>query len=151
MLESIFSDFEATYLDLPKIVAAEDLPDCIRKLASDMIRYQYVSSGDYFASLDDVEVFELANAVENINSKNLRQFTITSEQAQKDLYNISLLSILLACGEGESELKPERIPDYMAALFALIMVESLYRNGSINAYREHYSVIDGTKVIASKK
>ncbi len=146
-------EFNYNHLDYLKIYNTSRLPSYIRNLAKDLIQYQYVVTGDFFESMDDVEIAELVNTVETVHAKNtdqMHQFIVESEQAETDLQNLILFAMLLAAGEGESEIISENISDYVTGATVLIAVESLHRKGLAIAHRKNYSVLDGSKPIAER-
>lgn len=138
-------------VDLNKIINDRDMPSFILKAAHDLKMNQYLPAGEYFMSLDDVEVYEMSNAVESVMTDNFKSFDVPTEQQEKDLSNLSVLCFLLAMGEGAMVLTPDDLGDMLRSLTVLITVEALNRKGQVEVVYENYSILDGSKPIARKK
>lgn len=138
-------------LDLEKIISDKSLPACIRRTAKELKYGGYITAGEFFEKLEDEEVFFLMESIENIHTNNFREFTITSQDMEKSLYNMSLLCFVLALGEGEAGLTPEQVSDMLQSLTALVAVETLHRRDRVEVYRENYSILDRTRIIAKSK
>lgn len=138
-------------LDLDLILKTPDLPEYIYKAVRELKSSGYLPTGEFFSKLDDVEVYELGNAFENINSKNYRQFMITEQQQADDLKHISLLCFLLAHGEGEIEIQSQALPLMIQNLEMLVAVENVYRRGNCEVYYENYSLFDVSRVVIKRK
>ena len=138
-------------LDLDRILKSEELPSYVIKAAQHLKSNSYLPAGEFFCKLDDVEVYELSNAFDNIRSKNYRQFTISDSQQETDLKTIALLCFLLAAGEGEVGLNPDLLPSLMTNLEVLTIVENLHRKQTVEVFHQNYSLFDVSKPIAKKK
>lgn len=138
-------------LDLDLILKTPDLPEYIYKAVRELKSSGYLPTGEFFSKLDDVEVYELGNTFENINSKNYRQFMITEQQQADDLKHISLLCFLLAHGEGEIEMQSQALPLMIQNLEMLVAVENVYRRGNCEVYYENYSLFDVSRVVIKRK
>ena len=146
------SDDEQVFLlDLDRILKSEELPSYVIKAAQHLKSNNYLPAGEFFCKLDDVEVYELSNAFDNIRSKNYRQFTISDSQQEKDLKVITLLCFLLAVGEGEVGMNPDLLPSLMTNLEVLTIVENFHRKQTVEAFHQNYSLFDVSRPIAKKK
>ena len=146
-----YKDEQVFLLNLDRVLESEELPSYVVKAAQYLKSNNYLSAGEFFCKLDDVEVYELSNAFDNIRSKNYRQFTINDSQQEKDLKVITLLCFLLAAGEGEVGLNPDLLPGLMTNLELLAIVENLYRKQTVEVFHQNYSLFDVSKPIAKKK
>lgn len=144
-------DEQVFLLDLDRILKSEELPGYVIKAAQHLKSNSYLPAGEFFCKLDDVEVYELSNAFDNIRSKNYRQFTISDSQQATDLKTIALLCFLLATGEGEVGLNPDLLPSLMTNLEVLTIVENLHRKQTVEVFHQNYSLFDVSKPIAKKK
>lgn len=138
-------------VDLHKIVAMTELPTYLTKAAQLILLNSYMTTGEYFYLLDDVEVYELCNAVNNIKSKDYKSFGVATEQQSHDLRNISLLCFLLATGEGEIGFNHDLLPMLLHNLSLLSVVEDLKRKGSIDVNYLNYSLFNTNRPVILKK
>jgi hypothetical protein len=150
MIQHDISRYEPTgsMVQLHKIVEAKDLPTYIVRAAKDIKYGGYLPAGEFFEKLDDVEVLELACTMNNVYTNNFEQFDLPNNRAFKDLYHLSLLCFVLALGEGIVEVDEVILQEYLKALFVLIAVETMYREGKVEVFRENYSVVESLKPIA---
>lgn len=150
MIQHDTSRYEPTgsMVQLHKIIAAKDLPHYIVRAAKDIKYGGYLPAGEFFEKLDDVEVLELACTMNNVYTSNFEQFDLPNNRAFKDLYHLSLLCFVLALGEGIVEVDEVMLQEYLKALFVLIAVETMYREGTVGVFRENYSVVESLKPIA---
>lgn len=138
-------------VDLHKVVSMQELPTYLTKAAELLLLNSYMTTGEYFYLLDDVEVYELSNAVNNIKSKDYKSFSVASEQQSHDLRNISLLCFLLATGEGEIGFNHELLPMLLHNLSLLSTIEELKRKGNIDVNYLNYSLFNTSRPVITKK
>ena len=136
------------FLQLNKVIQDKTLPIYILKAVNKLKADTYLTAGDYFALLDEVDLKNLRSAVANITTTDYKEFEIQHSEAEKDLANLSLLCFVLALGEGEAEITPEALQVMLQCLVALIKIESLYRAKHIEVKRENFSILDIDKPIA---
>ena len=139
---------EGYYLHLDKVVAAKDLPDCIVRAANELVENGYLTAGDFFEKLDDVEVLLLGVMVDSVKTDDFQTYKIDTEEAGRNLYQLSLLCFVLALGEGIVELDTEFIHEAMQALWTLIAIENMYRRGEVQVFRESFSVVESFYPVA---
>jgi hypothetical protein len=145
-----FTDYEPQgyYLHLDKIINATDLPEYIVRAGKELRESSYLTAGDFFEKLDDVEVLHLAVLMSTIRTDDFKQYIVDNDEAGRNLYHLSLLCFVLALGEGIVELSPDFLHEAMQALFLLISVENMHRRGEVQVFRENYSVLESFKPIA---
>lgn len=146
-----FDDYQPQgyMIHLHKILESnEDLPVCLVRAAKELREHGYLTAGDFFEKLDDVEVLLLAVMMDTINTQDFQLYHVDNEEAGRNLYHLSLICFVLALGEGVVELTPEFLHEAMQALFVLIAVENLYRRGKVVVFRENFSILEATRPVA---
>lgn len=145
-----FTNYEPAgyYLHLEKIENAKDLPEYIVRAGKELRESNYLTAGEFFDKLDDVEVLHLATLMNSVTTIGTGIYKVDSEEAGKNLYHLSLLCFVLALGEGIVELDTEFVDNAMQALFTLIAVENMYRRGEVEIFRENFSIVESFKPIA---
>lgn len=138
-------------LNIEKVLQNKKLPNWVLKAAFEIRQSEFLPAGEYFEKLDDVEVYEIKNSLDYINTKNFEHFEVYSEQAKEDLQNLSLLCFILALGEGEVEISAGSLSSMLEYLFLLITVENAHREGKVEAIRENYSLFGGNKPVVKPK
>ncbi len=128
------------YLD--KILANPKLPTYVLKAAKELTYSRYMTTGEYFDKLDDVEVLELNLAVDGISTEDFVNFKYIVPQAEFDLYHLTLLTMLLLRGEGIVETHAHELKDPLASLFTLIKLEDLYRSGKVEVFRDNFTIAE---------
>lgn len=144
-MNEIVKNFRLISID--KILQNKKLPNWVLKAAFEVKHSGFLPAGEYFEKLDDVEIYEMSNALEYINTANFQQFDVLSQQAQEDLESLCLLCFILALGEGEIEVDPDSLSSMLQYLFLLVSIESLHREGKVEVIREHYSLFGGEKPV----
>jgi len=139
---------EGYFLHLHKVEEATDIPECIVKAAKEVRSCGFMTTGDFFEKLDDVEVLLLAVMMDTIKFDDKQDYVLTTENAGLNLYHLSLLCFVLALGEGIVELDTDFVHGAMQALFTLIAVENMHRRGEVIVFRENYSVVESVRPIA---
>ena len=127
------------------------MPNWVLLAAFELTQSNYLTAGDYFEKLDDVEVYEIKNAVDYIKTDNFHQFNLYSEQAMQDLENLSLLCFILALGEGEPEMTQSALSSMLEYLFLLVNIENNYREGKVDVIRNNYSLLTVDKPVVKHK
>jgi len=140
-----------TVVSIDKVLANKKLPNWLLKAAFEVKHSGYLPAGEYFEKLDDIEVYEITNALEYIHTSNFKEFEILSSQAQEDIENLTLLCFILALGEGEMEVDAESLSSMIQYLFLLASIEQLFREGKVEVIREHYSLFGGDKPVVKAK
>jgi hypothetical protein len=145
-----FTDYkpEGYYLHLDKIVNATDLPTYLVRAGKELQESGYLTAGEFFEKLDDVEVLHLGVLMDSVHTVSLGTYKVDSDEAGKNLYHLSLLCFVLALGEGIVELDTNFIDGAMQALFVLIAVENMYRRGAVEVFRENFSIVESFKPVA---
>lgn len=134
------------YLD--KIIEGADLPTCLVRAAKDLQESGYLTTGDFFERLEDVEVLELTSLMNSVNTKDFHKYALDSEEAGRNLYHLSLICFVLALGEGEVQITPSFLNEALKALFLLIIIENLYREGKVLVFRENFTILESNRPIA---
>lgn len=134
------------YLD--KIIEGTELPSCLVRAAKDLQESGYLTTGDFFERLEDVEVLELTTLMNSVNTADFKLYSIQSEEAGRNLYHLSLICFVLALGEGEVQITPSFLHEAMKALFVLIAVENLYREGKVLVFRENFTILESNRPVA---
>ena len=138
-------------ISIDKILTNKKLPNWVLKAAFEVKHSGFLPAGEYFEKLDDVEIYEMASALEYIHTANFQQFNVLSQQAEEDLQSLSLLCFVLALGEGEIEVDAESLSSMLQYLFLLVNIESMHREGKVEVIREHYSLFGGDKPVVKAK
>jgi hypothetical protein len=134
-------------ISIDKILTNKKLPNWVLKAAFEVKHSGFLPAGEYFKSLDDVEIEAMHSSLEYIHTVNFQQFNVLSQQAEEDLESLSLLCFILALGEGELEVNAETLSSMLQYLFLLVNIESMYRQGKVEVIREHYSLFGGDKSV----
>ena len=134
------------YLD--KIIEGTDLPTCLVRAAKDLQESGYLTTGDFFEQLEDVEVLELTSLMNSVNTQDFHKYALESEEAGRNLYHLSLICFVLALGEGEVQITPSFLNEALKALFMLIIIENLYREGKVLVFRENFTILESNRPIA---
>lgn len=143
--------FQFNTIQIDKVLADKKLPNWVLKAAFEVKHSGFLPTGEYFEKLDDVELLEIKNSLEYINTENYLQFEVMSEQAEVDLQNLTLLCFILALGEGDVEITSESLSGMLQYLFLLVGIESSYREGKVDVHRENYSLYGGNKPVVRNK
>ncbi len=138
-------------LNIEKVLKDKKLPSWILKAAFELNVGGYLPTGEFFEKLDDEEVRHMRICAKNVGTENYKVFSIDSFDGKKNLENLSLLCFILALGEGEIEITPDLLSTMLEFLFLLISIEYLHRNGEIQAIRENYSLLDGSRSVFKGK
>lgn len=138
-------------ISIDKILTNKKLPNWVLKAAFEVKHSGFLPAGEYFEKLDDVEIYEMASALEYIHTGNFKQFNILSQQAEEDLNSLSLLCFILALGEGDVEVDHESLSSMLEYLFLLVNIETMHREGKVEVIREHYSLFGGDKPVVRAK
>jgi DUF4097 and DUF4098 domain-containing protein YvlB len=133
------------------VLADKKLPNWVLKAAFEVKHSGFLPTGEYFEKLDDVELLEIKNSLEYINTENYQQFEVMSEQAEVDLQNLTLLCFILALGEGDVEINAKSLSGMLQYLFLLVSIESSHREGKVDVHRENYSLYGGNKPVVRNK
>jgi len=130
------------------ITSESSVPDCIKMLALDLQINNYISTGWYFKGLSDNSVAELFTLAELIETKDFKQFFLTSKKAELALTNLTLLGMLLCLAEGEAWMTKDELKDMVSALCSIILTETLARTkGTVKLLRNNYSLIETNRII----
>lgn len=138
-------------ISIDKILTDKKLPNWVLKAAFEVKHSGFLPAGEYFEKLDDVELYEMKNAIESIHTVDFQQFNGFSEQSAEDMQNLSLLCFILALGEGEIEVDADSLSSMLQYLFLLINIEGMSREGKLEVIREHYSLFGGDKPVVRAK
>lgn len=138
-------------IDINRVLLDKTLPNWILKAAFEVRHSGFLPAGEYFEKLDDVEIYEINAGLKFINTVNFEEFNVLSNQAYKDLQNLSLLCFILALGEGEVEMSAEKLSSMLQYLFLIIEIETKYREGIVEVIRENYSLFGGMKPVVKVK
>lgn len=125
-----------------------DLPPYIVRAGKELQESGYLTAGDFFERLDDVEVLHLTTLMNSVNTADFKLYNVDSEEAGRNLYHLSLVCFVLALGEGEVQITPEFLHESMKALFVLIAVENLYREGKVLVFRENFTILESQRPVA---
>ena len=148
-MNAAVKNFRLISIDI--ILTNKKLPNWVLKAAFEVKHSGFLPAGEYFEKLDDVEIYEMASALEYIHTANFQQFNVLSQQAEEDLQSLSLLCFVLALGEGEIEVDADSLSSMLQYLFLLVNIESMHRQGKVEVIREHYSLFGGDKPVVKAK
>lgn len=143
-------EFEQGYmLYLDKIVEdGNDLPTYLVRAGKELQQCGYLTAGDFFERLEDVEVLHITTLMNSVNTQDFHKYALDSEEAGRNLYHLSLICFVLALGEGGVQITPSFLHEAMKALFILIAVENLYREGKVLVFRENFTILESNRPVA---
>jgi hypothetical protein len=119
-----------------------------RKLASDMLSsgQSYFSTGAVFYAMPNWVVADLYDMVENFEDEYSEWLVNKDLQSVSRVKNLTLLTFLLARGEGYLELSADTLREGLPNLVTLIRLESKARKGStMKPNYAQYSLFDADR------
>lgn len=138
-------------INIEKILKDKTLPNWVLKAAFELTQFHYLPTGDYFEKLDDVEVYEIKDSLNYMDTINAQNFGMQSERAEEVLQNLSLLCLILALGEGEIEASAENLSSMINYLCIIVAAENLHRQGKVQVIRKNYSLFAGNKPLVDPR
>lgn len=125
-------DPDETYsINVQQVIDNKTLLPITRDLAKRISRECYLTVGDYINTMDDVELNYLIDLIPSDDN----MATLTEKSGE-----LMLISELLALGEGLPSANAEDIMARTSFFTKLLVFESLYRKGIINAYHENWTL-----------
>lgn len=137
MMDDFEYDPEETYaVNLDEIIANKSLMPMTRRLAKKIKTDEYITVGDFIVQVGDEELEDLVVlATDALNENEYNDYEVSDGTKE-----FILLSMLIALGEGLESANSESIFARASFLSRLIVFESLYRKGFINAYHENWTL-----------
>lgn len=125
-------DPDETYsINVQQVIDNTTLLPITRDLAKRISKECYLTVGDYITRMDDIELNYLIELIPTDDN----MATLTDESSE-----LMLISELLALGEGLPSANAEDIMARTSFFTRLLVFESLYRKGIINAYHENWTL-----------
>jgi hypothetical protein len=111
--------------------------ECNRKLAYSILRTGYCNPGNFFSTISDDELKSLVDGIDDAD---------TFAQSE-----VVLMTLMLASAEGVNDITQESMEMHTKVTLNFLMLESLYRKGLIEIWRDNYSYLTVDKKIAQIK
>lgn len=125
-------DPDETYsINVQQVIDNKTLLPITRDLAKRISRESYLTVGEYIITMDDVELNYLIDLIPTDDN----MATLTEKSGE-----LMLISELLALGEGLPSANAEDIMARTSFFTKLLVFESLYRKGIINAFHENWTL-----------
>lgn len=125
-------DPDETYsINVEQVIDNRSLMSMTRDLARKLQKESYVTVGEFITMLDDKDLTCLINLIPNDDNV----ATLGEKSGE-----LMLMSELLALGEGLPSANVEDIMARTSFFTKLLIFESLYRKGLINAYHENWTL-----------
>lgn len=125
-------DPDETYsINVEQVIDNRSLMSITRDLAVRLSKEGYITVGDYITTIDDRDLTCLIDLIPNDDN----MATLTEKSGE-----LMLISELLALGEGLPSANAEDIMARTSFFTKLLVFESLYRKGIINAYHENWTL-----------
>lgn len=123
-------------MDMDACIADKETLAVIRSVFRDLKEHGYVNIGDFFNSISDSDLIVLLDMAEAIGPTK-DEFTVEDQEVA--LRNLMMLSMALTVGEGEM-LVEDTIYKSINSISTYIVLESLYRKGLVDVYRDKWSL-----------
>lgn len=125
-------DPDETYsINVQQVIDNKTLLPITRDLAKRISKECYLTVGEYIITMDDVELNYLIDLIPTDDN----MATLTEKSGE-----LMLISELLALGEGLPSANAEDIMARTSFFTKLLVFESLYRKGIINAFHENWTL-----------
>lgn len=125
-------DPDETYsINVEQVIDNRSLMSITRDLAVRLSKEGYITVGDYITTIDDRDLTCLIDLIPNDDN----MATLTEKSGE-----LMLISELLALGEGLPSANAEDIMARTSFFTKLLVFESLYRKGIVNAYHENWTL-----------
>ena len=124
-------DTEYYTVNLDKVVADKSMLSVTRMLAMDLQQHPYLSVGEFLKNISDGDLDTLLQVSEDEDNPHFPELII--------------ITSLLAHAEGildeavDDSIFVEVLRERIGALIGFIAIESLYRRGLVDIYRENFS------------
>lgn len=126
-----FDPDETFTISVQQIIENKTLLPITRKLAKRISKENYLTVGDYIISIEDEDLEYLIDLIPNENNV---------ETLTKECTELMLISELLALAEGLPAANVKNIMERTSFFTKLLVFESIYRKGIINAYHENWTL-----------
>ena len=132
-------------LNIDRCISDKSNPAVIRELFKQLRDDGYINVGKYFAELSDIDLQLLVDLAEHTH------VDASNESDESDISRgvetLALLGMALTVGEG-GPLTESACEQGVRLAIAFVSIESLYRKGLVNVFRENWSMIEeGNKPI----
>lgn len=125
-------DPDETYsINVQQVIDNKTLLPITRKLAKRINKENYLTVGDFIISMEDEDLEYLIDLIPNEDNE---------EALTKECTELMLISELLALGEGLPASDVKNIMERTSFFTKLLVFESIYRKGIINAYHENWTL-----------
>lgn len=125
-------DPDETYsINVQQVIDNKTLLPITRDLAKRISKECYLTVGEYIITMDDVELNYLIDLIPTDDN----MATLTEKSGE-----LMLISELLALGEGLPSANAEDIMARTSFFTKLLVFESLYRKGIVNAFHENWTL-----------
>lgn len=136
-----FSKSNGFYVNCEKVSTDKDLLPVTRNLAKKLMETEYLTVGEFFENINDVDLNILLHGSE------------MTDDNPNMLDDIMVLSMLLCGAEGANAVKDENdVMTIVSQFTSFVALESLFRKGLIKLHRENMSFVNdlGNKIIAER-
>jgi hypothetical protein len=126
-----FDPDEIFSINVQQIIDNKALLPITRKLAKRISKENYLTVGDYIISIEDEDLEYLIDLIPNEDNV---------ETLTKECTELMLITELLALAEGLPAANAKNIMERTSFFTKLLVFESIYRKGIINAYHENWTL-----------
>lgn len=136
-------------LNIDRCIADKSNPAVIRELFKQLRDDGYINVGKYFAELSDLDLDMLTEIADHTHPSAVNEST--PEQIEQSIETMALIGMALTVGEG-GVLTESACEQGLKLAITFIAIESLYRRGIVNVFRENWSMIEeGNKPIVEMR
>lgn len=140
--DEIFGDGEGFTINLPMVISTGHFLASTRLLASQLTNNPYMSVGDFFKNLSDVDLQNMVDCTDK-----------DEDEEDSRIDEMILIAEMLAKAEGlPGSNDYEELTRRTSQFQTMVILESLYRKKLIKLYRENMSFGEdmGNKIVAQK-
>ena len=132
-------------LNIDRCIADKSNPAVIRELFKQLHDHGYINVGKYFAEMSDIDLDMLTDLADHTHPDAVGESS--PDEIAQAMETITLIGMALTVGEG-GVLTETACEQGLKLAISYIAIESLYRKGVVNVFRENWSMTDdGSKPI----
>jgi hypothetical protein len=136
-------------LNIDRCIADKSNPAVIRELFKQLRDDGYINVGKYFAEMSDIDLDMLTEIADHTHPDAVGEST--PEQITQSMETMALMGMALTVGEG-GVLSESACEQGLKLTITYIAIESLYRRGIVNVFRENWSMTEeGNKPIVEMR
>ena len=136
-------------LNIDRCIADKSNPAVIRELFKQLRDDGYINVGKYFAEMSDLDLDMLTEIADHTHPDAVGEST--PDQIAQSMETMALIGMALTVGEGGA-LTESACEQGLKLAITYIAIESLYRKGVVNVFRENWSMTEeGNKPIVEMR